>query len=404
MSPGQAIGYGSMIGGSVGAAAVAGAEAGIASAPLGPAFAGPAAQAIGPLPNVAPPAISRAEQAREVAHRHSSHPADPVHKGHQQAGHQQGHSQGQPGNGQPHQGQPQAGHGHAPQQPPVQQPPVPPQGNPPPVPELPQPPQPPQGQGFGSGFDPQANYLSPAPSGPATRARTGARVLRGRSAAIGAAAGAAALLLVVSAYLVLKGNDPSITIATPAADGSTASASVDAPTGSPDTGTATSGDAGNPAPPPDNVVAPPPGQLMVSVQVTGKGGSVRSTDGRIRCPGSCSATYSGTQKVTLVASGPGFLGWASCSQPSGSSCTVGGPGRVSPVARFSTTPTTTTTTRPTTTTPTTTTTTTTTTTPTTTTTTTTSSSSSSSTTTTTTTPPVIGKGQPPPPGVPVPVG
>jgi hypothetical protein len=58
------------------------------------------------------------------------------------------------------------------------------------------------------------------------------------------------------------------------------------------------------------------------------GGTVISTDGRIDCPGVCSATYSIGSSVTLTASGSGFSGFEvngsgnRCYSGSGDSCTL----------------------------------------------------------------------------------
>jgi len=87
--------------------------------------------------------------------------------------------------------------------------------------------------------------------------------------------------------------------------------------------------------PPSGAAVPAAGSMAVTVRVTGDG-TVTSTDGHIRCPGSCRVTVPADRTIVLVASTRGFLGWTACTQRDGFRCTVGhGTGAQSPLARFS---------------------------------------------------------------------
>jgi hypothetical protein len=158
------------------------------------------------------------------------------------------------------------------------------------------------------------NHTHTAAAKTAAAGRAAYRKLQVRNPVVaGAAAGLVAVLVVIAGYFALT-DDRTATLVASTEPGTSAPA--------------------DPSPTPTVSVTPTPGQLVVGVSLSGSGGSVTSSDGRISCPGTCSASYPAGQSVTLVARGAGFLGWSGCRQQDGATCRISGDGAAMPVARF----------------------------------------------------------------------
>jgi molecular chaperone DnaK len=202
-------------------------------------------------------------------------------------------------------------------------------------PHQPQAYQQPQAGGSQPGFVGDNTMANPLRFSAAPKAARTAMI--GRGPIIGAAIASVVLAVGLGGWLALRPQQPSARLVTAPIAASTATPTA-ATAGSvkPSTQAGAGGQSQQGGAAQVPAAAQQAGQLVVSVHFSGPAGQVRSDDGKINCPGSCSATYSSNQQVTLRASGAGFLGWSHCPVPNWTACTLSGNASFAPLASYQT--------------------------------------------------------------------